>query len=75
MVICREALEKWKPNYRKNDFQKLKGTIAAHDKQSLLNAVSNAILIYKDLRRELFDPTIIFHHQAEKRVMEFYEKT
>ena len=56
-----------------NDFQKLKGTIAIHDKQSLLNAVSKAILIYKDLRRELFDPTIICHHQAEKKVMEFYE--
>jgi hypothetical protein len=56
-----------------NDFQKLKGTIATHDKQSLMNALSNAILIYKDLRRELFDPTVICQQQAEKRVMEFYE--
>jgi len=39
-----------------------------------LNAVSNAILIYKDLRRELFDPTIICHHEAEKRVIEFFER-
>ena len=56
-----------------NDFQKLKGTVATHDKQSLMTAVLNAILIYKDLRSELFDPTVTCRQQAEERVMEFYE--
>jgi hypothetical protein len=56
------------------DLDKLKNTIPEYNKQSLLNSLRNSVSLYKYLRTSLYDDTINFQIETEKRVMLYFDK-
>ncbi|MEI9807927.1 MAG: hypothetical protein WDO16_08690 [Bacteroidota bacterium] len=54
------------------DFQQLKSTLPAYEKQALLDSLQNAILLYRDLRKNLFTDTILLQNTTEERVMLYF---
>lgn len=56
------------------DLVALKLTMAEHNKLSLLSAIENAVMLYRNLREELFDKDIILHTAAEEKVLLFLEE-
>ncbi len=58
----------------KNDFELIKSTIPSYTKTSILNSLENAVLLYLQLRKEIFTQDITLQHFTEKRVMEYFKK-
>ncbi|AFK02048.1 plasmid-related protein [Emticicia oligotrophica DSM 17448] len=58
----------------KNDFADLKATIPSYDRKSLLESLSKAIEIYRNLRVQLFSSEIQFQQETELRVMQYFEE-
>lgn len=56
------------------DLDALKLTLPTYDRTSLLNALSNSVQLYRDLRAVLFDKSILIQFRTEKKVMEFLEE-
>jgi hypothetical protein len=58
----------------KADFEQLKATIPNYTKASLLDSLEKAVLIYRQLRTELFKADTILQLDTEKKVMEYFDK-
>jgi len=56
------------------DLQQLKSTLPAYSATSLLNSLQNSILLYRQLRTELFSSDVIFQKDTEEKVMEFFNE-
>lgn len=56
------------------DLAKLKLTIPTYDRKSLLDSLRNAVSLYKQLRREMFDNKVYFQNETEKKVMEYFDE-
>ncbi|NQD72271.1 nucleotidyltransferase domain-containing protein [Sphingobacterium shayense] len=56
----------------RKDLESLKTTVPIYDRQSLLNSLHNSVTLYRKLREDLFDDTIIFQNETEKRVMLYF---
>lgn len=56
-----------------DDLTKLKLTIPNYDRQSLLRSLRNGILLYRQLRTELYDKKVCFKNDTEKKVMKYFE--
>jgi hypothetical protein len=54
------------------DLAKLKLTIPAYDRQSLLDSLRNAVSLYRQLRTELFDENVSLHTDTDKKVMDYF---
>ncbi|HYF03511.1 MAG TPA: aminoglycoside 6-adenylyltransferase [Patescibacteria group bacterium] len=59
---------------QREDFEKLKGTIANYDRVSLVRTLENSIELYKELREKLFDRNVNLQGETENRVMEFLKE-
>lgn len=57
-----------------NDLAALKLTMAEHNKLSLLSAMENTVMLYRNLREELFGKNIVLHKAAEEKVLLFLEE-
>lgn len=57
-----------------SDLVALKLTMAEHNKLSLLSAIENAVMLYRNLREELFGKNIVLHKAAEEKVLLFLEE-
>lgn len=57
-----------------DDFNKLKLTIPAYDRQSLLSALRNAVSLYRQLRADLYDNNIQLQNNTEKKVMRYFDQ-
>jgi hypothetical protein len=57
-----------------SDFEDIKATIPNYSKSSLLESLEKAVLIYRQLRRELYTANIILQLDTEKKVMEYFDK-
>ena len=66
------GVRKVETDLQQKDLDVLKGTIAAYDKQSLISALQNSIQLYRNLREELFDNTIVVNTRAEQEVMKYF---
>lgn len=69
-----QAVRKVEFELNENDFSYLKSTIPAYEKKSLLDCLQNSVNLYQTLRNELFDNDIKLQVEAEKKVMEYFEK-
>lgn len=58
----------------RDDLARLKLTIPAYNKRSLLNSLRNTVLLYKHLRTELYDNKINLQHTTEKKVMDYFHE-
>lgn len=56
------------------DLEKLKLTIPTYHRQSLLESLRNGVVLYRQLRRDLFDRNVILHSDTDKKVMNYFEK-
>jgi predicted nucleotidyltransferase len=56
------------------DFQQLLATVPAYSKDSLLDSLQNAVLLYRNLRNELFPAEITLQTAAERSVMKYFEQ-
>ena len=50
----------------------LEMTVAGYDKQEIIRALENSILLYQLLRKELFPSTTCFQLQAENKSLEYF---
>lgn len=58
----------------KDDLQLLRTTIPDTTRDSLMNALENAINLYRKIRTVLFSDKIVLRAEAEKRVLEFFSE-
>lgn len=56
------------------DLAKLKLTIPAYDRQSLLDSLRNAVSLYRQLRTELFGNNVILQNDTDKKVMNYFDE-
>ncbi|MCF3111964.1 nucleotidyltransferase domain-containing protein [Niabella sp. CC-SYL272] len=56
------------------DLNLLKLTIPAYNKQSLLNSLRNAVLLYKQLRTDLYGNNVRLQNQTEVKVMHYFDE-
>jgi hypothetical protein len=56
------------------DFAKLKLTIPTYDRQSLLDSLRNAVLLYRQLRTELYVKNVNLHNNTDKKVMKYFDE-
>jgi hypothetical protein len=57
-----------------DDLTKLKLTIPTYDRQSLVNSLRNAVLLYRQLRTELYDNTVQLQNNTEQKVMNYFDE-
>lgn len=58
----------------KEDLEQLMGTLPSYSRSSLLESLQNAVSLYRDLRNELFDSSVIHQSATEKKVMEYFKE-
>jgi len=56
------------------DLDALKSTLAGYDRESLLDALENSVTLYRSLRDELFNESVVHQKYAEEKVMGYFEK-
>jgi predicted nucleotidyltransferase len=56
------------------DFERLKATIPAYSKKSLLGSLQSAVSLYRQLRTEVFTDTVAKNGMAEEKVMKYFEE-
>jgi len=57
-----------------DDLEKLLKTLPAYNKASLINALEQAISLYRDLRRSLFTNDVVLRERAEEKVMQYLDE-
>lgn len=67
------GVRKVETDLNSNDLAKLKLTIPTYDRESLLESLRNAVLLYKNLRTSLYDNTINLQNKTEEKVMNYFE--
>ncbi|PRX55363.1 hypothetical protein [Flagellimonas meridianipacifica] len=68
------AVRKVEFDIDKNDFDDLKSTIPRYEKKSLLESLRNTVILYQNLRKDIFDPQIELQLNTERKVMEYFDK-
>lgn len=56
------------------DLDRLKLTIPNYNRQSLLGSLKNAVLLYRELRTELYDNKVQLQSDTEKKVMIYFDE-
>ncbi|RNI27302.1 nucleotidyltransferase domain-containing protein [Rufibacter immobilis] len=51
------------------DFEQLKETLPTYSRTSLLNSLEHSVVLYRQLRKELFATEVVWHSEAEGKVM------
>lgn len=59
---------------RKEDLIELKSTLAAYDRAALIQALENAVALYRQLRVTLFSKDVILKTDAEEKVMQYLQQ-
>ena len=57
-----------------DDLNKLKLTIPNYNRQSLLDSLRNAVLLYRQLRTELYDNKVQLQNDTDKKVMNYFDE-
>src|SRR5690606_11093493 len=67
------GVRKVETDLESDDLTKLKLTISIYDRQSLLDSLGNAVLLYRQLRTELYDNNVNLQSGTEKKVMNYFD--
>lgn len=67
------GVRKVETDLNSDDLAKLKLTIPTYDRKSLLESLRNAVLLYKELRIQLYNGTVNLQDNTEKKVMHYFE--
>ncbi|MBK1895623.1 hypothetical protein [Chryseobacterium paridis] len=57
----------------KGDLEDLKLTLPHYDRKSLLECLHHSVLLYRQLRKVLFDTSIILQNETERKVMLYFQ--
>ena len=68
------GVRKVETDLEEKDFNDLLQTVPTYDKQSLLEGLKHSVLLYRKLRSELFDDSILLQLQAEEAVMVYFNE-
>lgn len=68
------GVRKAETSFAKDDLNDLKLTLPNYNKQSLTECLKNAVALYRKVRTELFDDSIILQTKAEERVMKYLDE-
>lgn len=68
------AVRKVETSLAANDFELLRATIPNYSKDSLLESLQNAVLLYRNLRNELFTNAVILNNTTEGKVIKYFEE-
>lgn len=68
------GVRKVETNLQSDDFAKLKLTMPRYERESLLESLRNAVLLYRQLRTELFDNNVSLQNETEEKVMNYFNK-
>ncbi|WP_202923383.1 hypothetical protein [Pontibacter pudoricolor] len=68
------GVRKVETDLESEDLANLKLTIPTYDRQSLFNSLRNAVTLYRQLRRELFDCNVILQNDTDKKVMNYFDE-
>ena len=68
------SVRKAEKQLSKEDLEQLKATLPAYSKKELLKALQNSVLLYYQLRVELFPKNIILQKGTENKVMQYFDK-
>lgn len=68
------GVRKVEKDLSQSDFEKLKQTIPNYDRQSLLESLKNAVLLYRKLRTTLFSDEIRVQPDTEDKVMTYFKE-
>ncbi|HEX8357216.1 MAG TPA: nucleotidyltransferase domain-containing protein, partial [Segetibacter sp.] len=55
------------------DLIQLLGTLPTYSRMSLLNSLHNAVILYRQLREELYASAIMLQTSTEKKVMDYFK--
>ena len=56
------------------DFELLKKTLPGYSREALLNSLESTVLLYRELRKGLFNPEVQLQREAEEKVMAYFEE-
>lgn len=68
------GVRKAEMQFAKEDLGKIIGTIPVYSSASLLNSVENSVLLYKELRTNLYASDICLQKDTEKKVMQYFQE-
>ena len=68
------GVKKVETELNKVDLDKLLKTIPSYDRHALLKSLHNAVELYRELRNELFDHSILLQKETEEKVMLYFQK-
>lgn len=68
------GVRKVETDLNSDDLAKLKQTIPTYNRQSLLDSLRNAVLLYRQLRTELYDNKVNLKNDTEKKVMNYFDE-
>ena len=57
------------------DLEHLLATLPAYSRSSLLNSLQHSVVLYRQLRDELFTSAVTLQREAEEKVMEYFQKS
>lgn len=57
-----------------DDLAKLKLTIPTYNRQSLLNSLRNSVLLYRQLRTELYNSNVQLQNDTDQKVMNYFDE-
>lgn len=55
----------------KDDFQRIRSTVPAYEKHSVLEALRNSVELYRSLRSVLYTDHVVLRTETEKKVMDY----
>lgn len=68
------GIRKVETQLAEEDFNQLKSTLPAYEKQSLIDSLQNSVELYKKLRLELFSEDVVLQKETEQKVMLYFEE-
>lgn len=68
------ALRKVETGLEASDFEKLKETVASYDKASVAGSLDKMIVLYLELRKELFPESIVLRKETEEKCMAYFRE-
>lgn len=68
------GVRKVETELNKINLEKLLKTIPSYDRQSLLNTLHHVVELYRELRNELFDNSVLLQKETEEKVMIYFQQ-
>ena len=66
------AVRKVETTLKPDDFERLRSTVPQYERQAILNALKQAVHLYRELRSDLYGNEIVLREATESKVMHYF---